>query len=146
MRAHRIIISFGMVAAFAAVGGAQDTTSKPGGLNKVAHDVSSASKKAGRALKAGVKSASSSAHHALKKSGNATKDEAKEATGYVPPPPGQKPGGLNKVARDISKTGKRTGAQAKHRLKKTSSQAHGALTTTGKAAKDSAKAIKPPTP
>jgi hypothetical protein len=146
MRVHRIIMTFGMVAAFAAVGGAQDTASKPGGLNKVAHDVSKASKKAGRALKAGVKSASSAAHHSLKKTGNATKDEAKEATGYVPPPSGQKPGGLNKAAREVSTTGKKTGAHAKHALKKTSSQAHGALTTTGKAVKDSAKVIKPPTP
>jgi hypothetical protein len=145
MRLHRIITTLGMVAAFGAVAHAQDTTAKkPGGLNKVAHDVSKASKKAGRDLKSDLKDAGSATHHALKKAGNDTKDEAKETTGYVPPDSGHKPGGLNKVARRVSKAGKKTGAKAKHGLKKESSQAHGALTTAGKAAKDTAKTIKPP--
>src|SRR3954471_15828727 len=147
MRLHRIITTLGMATAFAAVAHAQDTTEakKPGGLNKVAHDVSKASKKAGRALKEDVKDASSATHHTLKKAGNDTKAEAKRATGYVPPDSGHKPGGLNKAAREVSKAGKKNGAKAKHALKKESSEAHGALTTTGKAAKDTVKTIKPPT-
>ena len=84
MRVQQVVVSLGMIAAFAAVARAQDTTEakKPGGLNKVAHDVSKASKKAGRDIKAEAKRASSSTHRTLKKAGNDTKDEAKEATGY----------------------------------------------------------------
>lgn len=146
MRVHRIIMTLGMVTAFAAVAHAQDTTEgkKPGGLNKVAHDVSKASKKAGRDAKAGLKDASSATHHTLKKAGNDSKAEAKRATGYVPPDSGHKPGGLNKAARDVSKTGKKTGARVKHAVKDESSEAHGALTKTGKAAKDTLKTVKPP--
>jgi hypothetical protein len=146
MRVHRIIMTLGLVTAFATVAGAQDTTQgkKPGGLNKVAHDVSKASKKAGRDAKEGLKDASSSTHHVLKKAGNDTKAEAKRATGYVPPDSGHKPGGLNKAAREVSKVGKKTGAKAKHGLKKEASETHGALTTAGKATKDTLKAVKPP--
>src|SRR5205085_1976414 len=120
MRIHRVIVTLGMVAAFGAAAGAQDTVQpkKPGGLNKVAHDVSKASKKAGRDVKEDLKEASSSTHKVLKKAGNDTKDEAKHITGYVPPDSGHKPGGLNKVARDVSKTGKKTGAAAKHSVKR----------------------------
>src|SRR4051812_35561251 len=146
MRLYRIITTLGMVAAFGAVAHAQDSTGgkKPGGLNKVAHDVSKASKKAGRELKSDLKDAGSATHHALKHAGNATKAEAKDATGYVPPDSGHKPGGLNKAAREVSKAGKKTGAKAKHGVKKEAAGAHGALTTTGKATKDTLKTIKPP--
>jgi gas vesicle protein len=146
MRIHRIIMTVGLATAFAGVLGAQEPTEakKPGGLNKVAHDVSKASKKAGRDAKEGLKDASSATHQTLKKAGNDTKAEAKRATGYVPPDSGHKPGGLNKAAREVSKVGKKTGAKAKHGVKKGASEAHGALTTAGKATKDTLKAIKPP--
>src|SRR4026209_2004259 len=42
---------------------AQADTNKPGGLNKVAHDVSKTAKKAGRDTKAEVKRAGSKAHN-----------------------------------------------------------------------------------
>lgn len=147
MRIHQVVATIGMLAAFTAVARAQDTleAKKPGGLNKVAHNVSKASKKAGRQAKGELKSASSATHHTLKNAGNATKDEAKEATGYVPPDSGHKPGGLNKVARNVSKAGKKTGAQAKHAVKSSSSETHETLQNTGNAAKDTLKKVKPPT-
>ena len=147
MQIRRVIATLGMLTAFAAVVRAQDTTppKKPGGLNKVAHDVSKTSKKAGRDIKEEAKSTSSSTHKVLKKAGNDTKNEAKRATGYVPPDSGHKPGGVNKVARDVSKTGKKAGAQAKHTVKSGATETHEALTKTGKAAKDTLKKVKPPT-
>ena len=145
MRIRRLITTFGLLTAFAAVARGQDEPKKPGGLNKVAHDVSKTSKKAGRDVKEAVKSASSSTHQVLKKAGNATKDEAKEVTGYVPPDSGHKPGGVNKVARNVSKAGKKTGAQAKHSVKSAASETHEGLTSTGKAVKDTLKKVKPPT-
>ena len=146
MRIQRIVGTLGMVAAFAAVAGAQDTTpaKKPGGLNKIAHDVSKTSKKAGRDIKEEAKRTSSSTHKILKKAGNDTKAEAKRETGYVPPEPGHKPGGLNRVARNVSKTSKKAGAQAKHTVKSGATETHEVLTNTGKAAKDTLKKVKPP--
>ena len=147
MRIHRLVATLGMLTAFAAVARAQDTTppKKPGGLNKVAHDISKTSKKAGRDVKEEAKAASSSTHKVLKKAGNDTKNEAKRETGYVPPDSGHKPGGLNKVARNVSKAGKRTGAAAKHTVKSGASETHESLQSTGKAAKDTLKKVKPPT-
>jgi len=147
MRIQQLLATLGMITALGAVASAQDTVppKQPGGLNKVAHDVSKASKTAGRQAKADLKSASSATHHTLKRAGNATKDEAKEATGYVPPDSGHKPGGLNKVARNVSKTGKKTGSRAKHAVKSSSSETHEALQNTGNAAKDTLKKVKPPT-
>jgi hypothetical protein len=145
MRFNTIILALGF-AGLAATANAQDTVpaKKPGGLNKVAHDISKTSKKAGRDAKAALKDASSDTHQALKKAGNDTKDEAKRDTHYVPPEPGHKPGGLNKAAREVSKVGKKSGANAKHAVKTTASEAHGEVTTAGKAAKDTLKKIKPP--
>ena len=147
MRIHRMVATFGMLIVLGAVARAQDTTppKKPGGLNKVAHDISKTSKKAGRDVKEEAKAVGSSTHKVLKKAGNDTKNEAKRETGYVPPDSGHKPGGLNKVARNVSKTGKKTGAQAKHAVKSSSSETHEALQSTGKAAKDTLKKVKPPT-
>ena len=54
---------------------------KPGGLNKVAHDVSKTAKKAGRDTKAEVKRDASKTHRTLKKAGNDTKAELKRTTG-----------------------------------------------------------------
>lgn len=69
-------------AAFAAPLHAQDTTAKkPGGINKVAHDVSSTAKKAGRDAKAEVHRDASKTHDALTTAGNETKTAAGNATG-----------------------------------------------------------------
>jgi hypothetical protein len=146
MRIHRVVATLGMLTAFAAVARAQDTTvpKKPGGLNKVARNVSSASKTAGRQAKGEVISASSATHQVLKKAGNDTKAEAKRATGYVPPDSGHKPGGLNKVARNVSATSKKAGAQTKNGVKKGAAETHEALTTAGNAAKKTLKKVKPP--
>lgn len=65
----------------AATAGAQADTNKPGGLNKVAHDISKTSKKAGRDTKAEVKRAGSKAHNALTDAGNETKTVLKKTTG-----------------------------------------------------------------
>lgn len=146
MRIRQMVATFGMLAAFAAVARAQDTTEakKPGGLNKVAHNVSKTSKKAGRDVKEEAKAAGSSTHKVLQKAGNDTKNEAKRETGYVPPDSGHKPGGVNKVARNVSKAGKKTGAQAKHAVKSSASETHETLKSAGNAAKDTLKKVKPP--
>ena len=103
----------------AASAGAQDAQ-KPGGLNKVAHDVSATAKKAGRDTKA-----------TLKKTTGIHGSHA------------SKPGGLNKVAHDISNASKKTGSEAKGAVKDAKSDAHGALTETGKSIKDTTLKTKP---
>src|SRR4051812_20880800 len=101
MRIHQLqhLLVVGILVGVASVAHAQDSTpaKKPGGLNKVAHDVSRASKTAGRQIKAGVKDVASDAHATLTKAGNDTKAEAKRVTGYTTPAPSpdHKPGGLN---------------------------------------------------
>jgi hypothetical protein len=137
------VLAFGIAAGLVAAPlAAQDTTAKkPGGLNKVAHDVSKTMKKAGQDTKAEVKRASSGAHRALKANGNAVKREAKETTGITTKTPDSthKPGGLNKVARDVSHASKETGAKAKHAVKKTASAAHKEATEAGKSTKEAVK-------
>ena len=118
----------------AATAGAQDAN-KPGGLNKVAHDISKTSKKAGRDIKAETKRASSKAHNELTDAGNATKKTLKKATG-VKAPQSHQPGGLNKVAREISKTSKKAGSDTKAEVKRVKGDAHGASTEAGKSLKD----------
>src|SRR4051812_49308797 len=99
MRVQQWAVGIGMVAMFAAAAAAQDTSTtpakKPGGLNKVAHNISNTSKKAGRDVKAAVKGASSDTHQTLKKAGNDTKAQAKRTTGYTTPAPtdSTRPGG-----------------------------------------------------
>lgn len=147
MRIQQWIGGLGLLAVIATAAAAQDTTpepKKPGGLNKVARNVSKASKVAGRQVKEGVKAASSDAHEVLTKAGNDTKAEAKRATGYTAPPPGQKPGGLNKLARDVSHASKEIGSEWKRSVKSGASSTHNALTDAGKATKDTLKSIKPP--
>ena len=136
------IVTFGALAAHAVPAAAQDTThAKPGGLNKVARNISKTAKKAGRDTKAEIKRASSGAHRALKANGIAAKETMKDATGITTPAPdsAHKPGGLNKLARDVSHTSKKTGAKAKHAVKKTASRTHSELTKAGKAVKDTLK-------
>ena len=121
---------------------AQDTTHKPGGLNKVAHDVSKTAKKAGRDTKAEVKRDAGKTHHALKHAGNETKTELKKTTG-IKGSQSKDPGGLNKVAREVSHTSKQVGREAKAEKNKAKSSAHGALTETGKSIKDTTLKAKP---
>ena len=149
MRIHNVLAAVGLMAICAGGLKAQDTTpepKKPGGLNKIARDISKESKKAGRQLKENVKDVSSDAHIALKKAGNDTKAEAKRATGYTTPAPSEdhKPGGLNKLARDVSSASKKIGARWKNSVKSGASSTHAPLTDAGKATKDTLKEIKPP--
>ena len=117
------------------VGAQQAEEKKPGGLNKVARDISKTSKKAGRDTKAEIKRTTSEAHGDLTDAGNATKATLKKATG-IKAPQSHQPGGLNKVARDISKTSKKAGRDTKAEVKRVKSKAHGAATETGKSIKD----------
>ena len=114
---------------------AQDTTEKkPGGLNKVAHDVSKTLKKAGRDTKAEVKRDASKAHNALTDAGNKTKEVAGDATGI------HKVGGdVGKAAKKVSHASKKTGAKAKHAVKHAKADAHAELTKSGKDAKEATK-------
>ena len=114
---------------------AQADEHKPGGLNKVAHNVSNASKKAGRDTKAEIKRDASKAHGKLKYAGNETKTVLKKTTG-IKGSQSKDPGGLNKVARDISKTSKKAGRDIKAEKNRVKSKAHGAATEAGKSMKD----------
>ena len=126
----------------AASAGAQDSAHKPGGLNKVAHDVSATAKKAGRDTKAEVHRDASKTHNTLTDAGNKTKATLKKTTG-IHGSHASKPGGLNKVAHDISNTSKKAGSDAKGAVKETKSDVHGALTETGKSIKDTTLKTKP---
>lgn len=126
----------------AANAGAQQDEHKPGGVNKVARDVSKTAKKAGRDTKAEVKRASSKAHNELTDAGNATKTTIKKTTGIKGPQANQ-PGGLNKMAREVSKTSKKIGSNAKAEKNKVKSKAHGAATEAGKSIKDTVLKTNP---
>jgi hypothetical protein len=121
---------------------AQDTTHKPGGLNKVAHDVSNTAKKAGRDTKAEVKRDASTTHGALQNAGNETKTVLKKTTG-IHGSHNAHPGGLNKVAHDISNTSKKAASDAKGAVRHDKAEAHGALTEKGKSIKDTTLKGKP---
>ena len=120
---------------------AQDT-SKPGGLNKVAQNVSKTVKKAGRDTKAEVKRDAGKTHHALKHAGNETKTSLKKTTG-IKGSQSKQPGGLNKVAREVSGTSKHAARHAKAEKNKAKSKTHAALTETGKSIKDTTLKGKP---
>jgi hypothetical protein len=140
-------VRFAVVAAALSVFGFSMTAKaqeehKPGGLNKVAHDVSNTAKKAGRDTKAEVKRDASNTHATLKKAGNDTKAQAKRTTGIKGSQSNQ-PGGLNKVARNISKSSKKAASDAKAEKNRAKSNAHGALTETGKSVKDTTLKGKP---
>ena len=115
---------------------------KPGGLNKVAHNVSSTVKKAGRDTKAEVKRDGSKTHNTLKDAGNNTKAQLKRTTGIKGSQSNQ-PGGLNKVARNISKTSKKAASDTKAEKNRVKSNVHGELTETGKSVKDTTLKAKP---
>jgi hypothetical protein len=116
---------------------------KPGGLNKVAHNVSSTVKKAGRDTKAEVKRDASKAHHVAQDAGNDTKTVLKKTTG-IHGSNSTHPGGLNKVARDISKTGKKAARDTRAEKDRVKSNAHGDLKETGVAVKDTVLKGKKP--
>ena len=104
-------------------------------------------KKAGQDTKAEVHRDASKTHQALTKAGNSTKAELKKTTGITSksPDPNHKPGGVNKLARDVSHTSKTVGARAKHAVKKSSSEVHQDLTSAGKHAKEVVKdSVKKP--
>ncbi len=122
---------------------AQDTSSnKPGGLNKVAHDVSNTVKKAGRDTKAEVRRDESKTHGALQKAGNDTKTEIKRTTG-MKGSQAEHPGGLNKVARNVSHASKKAGRSLRHEKDEAKSDIHGKLKETGKSLKDTTLKGKP---
>lgn len=120
---------------------AQDDN-KPGGLNKVAHDVSKTLKKAGRDTKAEVKRDAGKTHHALQDAGNDTKSALKKTTG-IKGSQADHPGGLNKVARKISHGSKKLGRKARAEKDKAKSEVHGDLTEAGKSIKDTTLKGKP---
>jgi hypothetical protein len=120
----------------------QDSAHKPGGLNKVAHDVSSTAKKAGRDTKAEVHRDASKAHNTLTDAGNGTKAAIKKTTG-LHGSHASKPGGLNKVAHNISNASKKAASDTKGAVKDAKSDAHGAMTETGKSIKDTTLKTKP---
>lgn len=126
-------------APLAAQQGTQDTTHKPGGLNAVAQGVSKAGKTVGRGVKSGVKHVASGTHHVLKSTGRGVKHDLNVATGDTVPKPKSKPGGLNKVARDVSKSVKHVGRSAKKGVRHAKSDAHSGLTDAGKDVKESVK-------
>jgi hypothetical protein len=139
------IVRFGAAAAFvllaSAPARAQDPDAhKPGGLNKVAHNVSSTVKKAGRDTKAEVHRDASKTHNTLTDAGNNTKAELKRTTG-IHGSHNAHPGGLNKVAHDISNTSKKAGSDVKAEKNRVKSKAHAEATDAGK---DTKEAIKKP--
>jgi len=148
MRITMVLATAVVFGAIAAPLKAQDTAAtKPGGLNKVAHNVSKTMKKAGRDTKAEVHRDASKTHQALTKAGNDTKAGLKRTTGVTTksPDPNHKPGGLNKLARDVSHKSKTVGAKTKHTVKSAAGDVHQDLTKTGKHAKEIVKdSVKKP--
>ena len=118
---------------------AQDTAKhKPGGLNKVAHDVSNTAKKAGRDTKAEVKRGASTTHGALQDAGNETKTALKKTTG-IHGSHNAHPGGLNKVAHNISNASKKAASDTKGEKNRVKSKAHAKATDAGKEIKEAPK-------
>lgn len=118
---------------------AQQDTTHHGGVSGVARDVSGAAKTAGRSAKAGTKKVASKTHQVLKKTGRATKSKISHAVGDTIHDPNHKPGGLNKVARDVSGSVKHAGRTAKSGLHEGASDTHKALQKAGKDAKTAVK-------
>jgi len=137
MRIHTMVAGLLVAGALMTPLRAQDTTGKkPGGLNKIAHDVSKTVKKAGRDTKAEVHRDASKSHEVLTKAGNDTKTAAGDATGI------HKVGGsVGAAAKSVSHVSKKTGAKAKHTVKKAASATHSELTKDGK---DTKEAVKKP--
>jgi hypothetical protein len=139
----KYLVRFSAVAAFAFLAAvparAQDADAhKPGGLNKVAHDVSNTAKKAGRDTKAEVHRDASKTHNNLKDAGNNTKAQLKRTTG-IHGSHNAHPGGLNKVAHDVSNASKHAASDLKGEKNKVKSEAHAEATEAGKNTKEAVK-------
>jgi hypothetical protein len=139
----RYAVAAAALSLFAAASAKAQDEHKPGGLNKVAHDVSNTMKKAGRDTKAEVKRDASKAHHVAQDAGNETKTVLKKTTG-IHGSSNAHPGGLNKVAHDISRAGKKAGRDARDEKNRDKSKIHGELTETGKSIKDTTLKGKAP--
>ena len=142
LKIRHLLVGAAVVGAFASTAKAQDSSDhKPGGLNAVAHNVSKTAKKAGKDTKEAVKTAGGQTHQVLKKTGNGTKDVLKDATGVTSnaPDKNHKPGGLNKMARDVSHASKKTAHKVKSGVKNAKAEGHENATKTGKAVKDTIK-------
>jgi hypothetical protein len=142
MRKHIQFAAVVVAAVFVALPVRAQDTHKPGGVNKVAHDVSNTMKKAGRDTKAEVKRDASTAHGALSDAGNETKTVLKKTTG-IHGSTNPRPGGLNKVAHDISNTSKKAGSDIKAEKNRVKSNLHGKATEAGKSIKDTTLKGKP---
>ena len=142
MKMHLRLAAVAALAIFAAQTARAQDDHKPGGLNKVAHDVSNTVKKAGRDTKAEVHRDASKTHNALTDAGNDTKTVLKKTTG-IHGSHNKHPGGLNKVAHDISNASKKAGSDAKAEKNRIKSDAHGAATEAGKSIKDTTLKGKP---
>ena len=142
MKHHVRFAAVAALALFAALPARAQDDHKPGGLNKIAHNVSKTMKKAGRDTKAEVKRDASKTHNALTDAGNGTKTVLKKTTG-IKGSTNKHPGGLNKVARNISNTSKRAGSDAKAEKNRVKSNLHGAATEAGKSVKDTTLKGKP---
>jgi hypothetical protein len=134
MHIRYMIAGLLVAGAFAAPLHAQDTAKKPGGLNKIAHNVSKTMKKAGQDTKAEVHRDGTKTHQTLKKAGNDTKTATGNATGI------HKIGGtVGEAAQDVSHAGKSVGRTTKHTVKKTAAAAHKESKDAGKDAKEAVK-------
>jgi len=103
-------------------------------IKKVAHDVSSTVKKAGRDTKAEVHRDADKTHNALKDAGNDTKTAAGDVTGI------HKVGGdVGKAAKKVSHASKKTGRSARKSMNNAKADAHADLTKSGKDAKKEVK-------
>ena len=137
------LAAFGAMALFAAPHTAQaQDAHKPGGLTAVAHNVSNTFKRAGRDTKAEVRRDEVKAHHGLQDAGNETKTVLKRTTG-IHGSNNTHPGGLNKIARDISHAGKSVGRSARDEKDKIKSSAHGTATKAGNETKTEIKRATP---
>ena len=104
----------------------------PALAQSVPQEVHGAAKATGRGIKAGAKSVGSSVHHVLKTAGRGTKSALARAVGDTIHHPNHKPGGLNKVARDLSESIKHVGRSAKAGVHEEASDAHKTLQKNGK--------------
>ena len=142
MSQHIRFAAVAAIALFAALPAQAQEEHKPGGLNKIAHNVSKTMKKAGRDTKAEIHRDASKTHNALTDAGNETKTVLKKTTG-IKGSTNKHPGGLNKIARNISNTSKRAASDTKAEKNRVKSNLHGAATEAGKSVKDTTLKQKP---
>ena len=138
MQTHVRFATVAALALFAALPARAQDDHKPGGLNKVAHDVSNTVKKAGRDTKGEVHRDASRTHNTLKDAGNNTKTVLKKTTG-IHGSHNAHPGGLNKVAHDISNASKHAASDVKSEKNRVKAKGHAEATETGKDIKEAAK-------